>query len=94
MSEEELAAFFDEHKGDLSIWESTPVSALTPPSDASSIVISVRFNRNEIRRIQRAARKRGMTVGRWIKKLALEDFDEMGWIHVSGQDAVLLRHEP
>jgi hypothetical protein len=72
MSEEEIAQYYDEHRGDTSLWEEKPRQARIRPSE-SSIVISVRFSRQELAQVRLRAEQEGKTISEVIRSAVLRE---------------------
>ena len=72
MTERELAEYYDSHRGDVSIWQPEAVPARTPRRGGPSIVISVRFNREELRQLKQSAGGEAVTLSEFIRQAALE----------------------
>jgi hypothetical protein len=70
LTDEELARYFEEHKGDVSLWEKKPLK-IRVRRGGPSTVFSVRFAPEELERLQRAADIRGITVSDFIRSVAL-----------------------
>ncbi|HXC00486.1 MAG TPA: hypothetical protein VNU74_08795 [Terriglobales bacterium] len=70
MTEKEMAAYFQEHRDDPTIWEtkSTPVESKKEPA----VVFSVRFLPSELEGIRKQADAMGVTVANIIRNAVLE----------------------
>ena len=69
-SEEEPARYFDEHRGDVSLWEEKPAKIRVRRGGAS-VVFSVRFSKEELAQLQETAGRRGVTISELIRTAAL-----------------------
>jgi len=70
MTEEELARFYEERKGDLSLWQKTPRQIRRRRGGAST-VFAVRLAPSELEELQAAAKRAGTTVSDFIRSAAL-----------------------
>ena len=71
--EAELARYFDEHKGDMSLWDTTRPIKIRVRRGGPSSVFSVRFTSEELHRLQAAANARGITISQLIRDAALRE---------------------
>ena len=71
MTEEELARYYEERKGDLSQWETKP-RKIRVRRGGPSTVFSMRFAPEELKVAQDAAGRLGVTVSEFIRRSALE----------------------
>jgi len=72
MTERDLAEYYDNHRGDTTIWQPEAVEARTPRRGGPSIVISIRFNRAELRQLKQSAADTAVTLSDFIRQAALE----------------------
>lgn len=66
--ERELARFYDEHRGDPSLWEEKPTPAKV---GSGGVVFSIRFTSEELRELDAGATAEGLNVLEFIKRAAL-----------------------
>ena len=78
MTEEELIKFHDDHKGDLSLWESKPVAAQVKKG---SVVFSLRFSPDELALLRVRSEAEGVSVGEFIRRAALRDAWSAQFLH-------------
>lgn len=69
MEERELAKYFDERRGDVSLWADRPAKAQV--RKGSTVVFSVRFAREDLELVQERAQAEGLTVSEFIRRSAL-----------------------
>lgn len=74
MNERELARYFQEHKDDEEEWSDEAEEATV--GRAQSIVYSVRFAKEELEELRRAAASRGITLSELLRTSALEHIRE------------------
>jgi len=70
MTEEELARFYEERKGDLALWQKTPRQIRRRRGGAST-VFAVRLAPSELQDLQAAAKRAGTTISDFIRSAAL-----------------------
>lgn len=70
MTEEELAAFYESRKGDLSLWESKPAK-IRVRRGGPSTVFALRLAPEELELLHARARSQGRTVSDFIRSAAL-----------------------
>ena len=75
MNEEALARFYEERKGDLSLWQKKPRQIRLRRGDGPSTMFSLRMTGEELSKIALAAQKRGTTVSDFIRRAALKEAD-------------------
>lgn len=68
-TEEELARYFEERRGDISMWAAKPTK-IRVRRGGPSTVFSVRFTREELNLLQEAADKQGITISELIRAAA------------------------
>ena len=68
-----LARYFDEHKGDMSLWDTTKPIKIRVRRGGPSAVFSVRFTSEELKLLQSAANARGITISQLIRDAALRE---------------------
>jgi len=74
VNKRELARYFQEHKDDEDEWEEKAEEATV--GRAQSIVYSVRFGKDELEELRRAAAARGVTLSELLRTSALEHVRE------------------
>jgi hypothetical protein len=72
MSDEEIAKYYEDHKGDMSIWSTTP-EKIRRRRGAPSTIFSLRIAPEELQELQEAAVRQGRTVSDVIRKGALKE---------------------
>jgi uncharacterized protein (DUF1778 family) len=71
MNEQQLARYFEERKGDLSLWERKP-AMIRVRRGGPSTVFSLRLTPEELEEIYRAAAKKGQTTSQFIRNASLD----------------------
>ena len=71
MTESELADFYQEHKGDLSLWQKTPRPMRRRRGDGPSTSFAIRITPAEIEELQAAAALSETTLSDFIRSAAL-----------------------
>ena len=70
MQERDLAKYYDERRGDLSLWSEKPAKAKVRRS--GGVVFSLRFSKDELELLQARADAEGIPVSQFIRRSALE----------------------
>ena len=68
--DKELAAFFEKHAGDMSLWETKP-KRIRVRRGGPSHTFSIRFAPDEIELLEKAAEERGITISELIRSAAM-----------------------
>jgi hypothetical protein len=71
MTEEELARFYEEHSGDVSLWEKKP-RQMRVRRGGPSTVFTLRLAPEEMEELFAAAKTEGETLSDFLRKAALE----------------------
>jgi hypothetical protein len=71
MTEEELATFYEERKGDVSLWKSKP-RKIRVRRGSPSTVFALRLAPEELEQLYRAAQAQGTNLSAFIRDAALE----------------------
>jgi uncharacterized protein (DUF1778 family) len=71
MSEEQLAAFYQSHRGDVSLWQKTSKPMRRRRGEGPSTSFAVRLSPEELEELQAAASERGTTLSDFIRSSAL-----------------------
>jgi hypothetical protein len=73
MTEQEMARFFEEHAGDMSLWSKKPRKIRSRKGQGASTVFSLRLAPKELEELFYAANKRGVTLTEFIRSSALAE---------------------
>ncbi len=65
------AEYYDQRKGDLSLWEETPTKARV--TKGGSVVFSLRFTREELAALQERAQDDGLTLSSFIRRCVVKE---------------------
>jgi hypothetical protein len=71
MNEKEAAKFYEERRGDTSLWAETPSKANI--RRGGSVVFSLRFSRQELELLRQRAEVEGATVSELIRRAAMRE---------------------
>jgi hypothetical protein len=71
MTEQERAAFYEEHKGDLSLWESKGQKMRVPPEGVST-VFRLPIEPKELEELYWAAKRAGLSLSDFMRRAALD----------------------
>jgi uncharacterized protein (DUF1778 family) len=71
MTEEELADFYQSHKGDLSLWEKKPLKLSSRRGTGPTTSFAVRLTAEELDELQMAAKEQGTTLSEFIRSTSL-----------------------
>lgn len=74
MGDNETAEFFEQRRGDMSLWEKEPSKA--DVRKGTSVVFSFRLTTDELRGLREAAKQRGVNVSELIRSAALREIEE------------------
>ncbi len=72
MDEDELARFFEAHKGDVSLWERKPAK-IRVRRGGPSTVFAVRMTPEELEELRLAANAEGRTISDLVREAALKE---------------------
>jgi len=71
MNEEELARFYEERRGDMSIWSEKPTKAKV--RRGGTVVFSLRFDRRELALLRERAEAQGTTLSEFIRRAVVRE---------------------
>lgn len=71
MTEEELAEFYQSHRGDASFWQKEPLKLAGRRGIGPTTSFAVRFTPDELDELQAAAREQGTTLSDFIRSTSL-----------------------
>jgi hypothetical protein len=69
-SEAERAAYYDGHRAEVEAWPEVPTPPDAKAPKQRSVVVSVRFTREEAAAIERAAEAQGLTLSSYLRAIA------------------------
>lgn len=71
MDEEELASFYEAHKGDVSLWRREPLKIRSRRGKGPTTSFAVRLAPAELEELQAAAAQDGVTLSEFIRRSSL-----------------------